>query len=426
MGGRGSRSAAVCVSGWYVPCQCSSALKACVHVPSPVFSWCNDQTLLCGIRISPSLLLLPLPLPPPPTPAPSLTLALWLTGISLVQYVCQWGLRLSCAPAYPWCLSPSHTHTRRLSWRWTVSLASIMIWCPVLLSLLSNGSVIFVLHNKRAILFNILISPCSACFLLPPFLFCQVEIKMKKTDAIRWEKLEGEGQESNIKHFDPSQSTASAFTLLPPTILLSLLSSLCLLFFLHLFVFLSLSSKINISSCVCLFGTKMRVGRQALLDSFISLTAKVGRERERYDSKIWVSFFSPHIPITDRINYLCKCVCGRGSRTSVGSQTILSTLPALSVGLLLHSNVTWHVILWDHTALCLYLAWICLQCVWCCIYVNLCLDYISRSPSPSLGGIIASVQPPKYRNQITMWSFRICGKMSKINSDLRHLGERRW
>ncbi|XP_049888688.1 protein SGT1 homolog isoform X2 [Epinephelus moara] len=32
----------------------------------------------------------------------------------------------------------------------------------------------------------------------------KVEFKMKKTDAIRWEKLEGEGQESNIKHFNPT------------------------------------------------------------------------------------------------------------------------------------------------------------------------------------------------------------------------------
>uniref|UniRef100_A0A3P8WXG6 SGT1 homolog, MIS12 kinetochore complex assembly cochaperone n=1 Tax=Cynoglossus semilaevis TaxID=244447 RepID=A0A3P8WXG6_CYNSE len=31
----------------------------------------------------------------------------------------------------------------------------------------------------------------------------KVEIKMKKTDVIRWEKLEGEGQESHIKHFNP-------------------------------------------------------------------------------------------------------------------------------------------------------------------------------------------------------------------------------
>lgn len=30
---------------------------------------------------------------------------------------------------------------------------------------------------------------------------------MKKTEAIRWETLEGEGQESSIKHFNPRQST---------------------------------------------------------------------------------------------------------------------------------------------------------------------------------------------------------------------------
>uniref|UniRef100_A0A1A7WW43 SGT1, suppressor of G2 allele of SKP1 n=1 Tax=Iconisemion striatum TaxID=60296 RepID=A0A1A7WW43_9TELE len=41
----------------------------------------------------------------------------------------------------------------------------------------------------------------------------EVEIKMKKTDAIRWEKLEGEGQESNIKHFNPNQyPTSSHYT----------------------------------------------------------------------------------------------------------------------------------------------------------------------------------------------------------------------
>ncbi|KAM3605431.1 uncharacterized protein V6R79_025586 [Siganus canaliculatus] len=41
----------------------------------------------------------------------------------------------------------------------------------------------------------------------------KVEFKMKKTDAIRWEKLEGEGQESNIKHFDPNQyPTSSHYT----------------------------------------------------------------------------------------------------------------------------------------------------------------------------------------------------------------------
>ncbi|XP_058489153.1 protein SGT1 homolog isoform X3 [Solea solea] len=38
----------------------------------------------------------------------------------------------------------------------------------------------------------------------------KVEIKMKKTDAIRWEKLEGEGQESNIKHFNPHEYPSSS------------------------------------------------------------------------------------------------------------------------------------------------------------------------------------------------------------------------
>lgn len=34
----------------------------------------------------------------------------------------------------------------------------------------------------------------------------QVEIKMKKTEAIRWEKLEGEDILPNLKHFSPSPS----------------------------------------------------------------------------------------------------------------------------------------------------------------------------------------------------------------------------
>ncbi|XP_034039708.1 protein SGT1 homolog isoform X3 [Thalassophryne amazonica] len=41
----------------------------------------------------------------------------------------------------------------------------------------------------------------------------KVEIKMKKTDAFRWEMLEGEGHEPNIKHFDPHQyPTSSHYT----------------------------------------------------------------------------------------------------------------------------------------------------------------------------------------------------------------------
>ncbi|XP_010888978.1 protein SGT1 homolog isoform X1 [Esox lucius] len=38
----------------------------------------------------------------------------------------------------------------------------------------------------------------------------KVEIKMKKSEGIRWEKLEGEGQEPNVKHFTPKQYPSSA------------------------------------------------------------------------------------------------------------------------------------------------------------------------------------------------------------------------
>ncbi|CAL8278343.1 unnamed protein product [Lota lota] len=38
----------------------------------------------------------------------------------------------------------------------------------------------------------------------------KVEIKMKKMEAIRWEKLEGEGQEPSIKHFNPNENPSSS------------------------------------------------------------------------------------------------------------------------------------------------------------------------------------------------------------------------
>ncbi|XP_018601922.1 protein SGT1 homolog isoform X1 [Scleropages formosus] len=38
----------------------------------------------------------------------------------------------------------------------------------------------------------------------------KVEIKMKKTEAIRWEKLEGEGSQPNVKHFTPDQYPSSS------------------------------------------------------------------------------------------------------------------------------------------------------------------------------------------------------------------------
>ncbi|KAL0966364.1 hypothetical protein UPYG_G00294400 [Umbra pygmaea] len=38
----------------------------------------------------------------------------------------------------------------------------------------------------------------------------KVEIKMKKTEAIRWEKLEGEVEDPNVKHFTPKQYPSSS------------------------------------------------------------------------------------------------------------------------------------------------------------------------------------------------------------------------
>ncbi|XP_057184875.1 protein SGT1 homolog isoform X2 [Triplophysa rosa] len=38
----------------------------------------------------------------------------------------------------------------------------------------------------------------------------KIEIKMKKTEAIHWEKLEGEGSLSTVKHFTPNQYPSSS------------------------------------------------------------------------------------------------------------------------------------------------------------------------------------------------------------------------
>ncbi|XP_048035623.1 protein SGT1 homolog isoform X2 [Megalobrama amblycephala] len=38
----------------------------------------------------------------------------------------------------------------------------------------------------------------------------EIEIKMKKTAAIHWEKLQGEGTLSNVKHFTPNQYPSSS------------------------------------------------------------------------------------------------------------------------------------------------------------------------------------------------------------------------
>lgn len=115
---------------------------------------------------------------------------------------------------------------------------------------------------------------CLPCFpppifspSLPPFLFWQVEFKMKKTEATRWEKLEGEGQESNIKHFNQSQSTHYCSSLhwsssyFPP-------------------------SKDQYGLPWLSAHAKARVGSGAPLEPFISLTVKVGSKDEGDDGKI--------------------------------------------------------------------------------------------------------------------------------------------
>ena len=185
---------------------------------SPMFSWCNDldQMLLCGIRISPPFSLLsPLSL----LPAPSLTLALWLTGISLVQYVCQWGSRLSCAPAYPWCLSLSlshtHTHTQThtlAGWfddssEQTFSLASIMIWCPVLLRCHSDGSVSFALRDKEEHFAKHCSLPCSLFFSRPPGL------SLSPLSSVRWSsrwrrQMPSDGRSWRARDRSPTSNTS--------------------------------------------------------------------------------------------------------------------------------------------------------------------------------------------------------------------------
>lgn len=94
---------------------------------------------------------------------------------------------------------------------------------------------------------------------------------MKKTEATRWEKLEGEGQESNIKHFNPRKSTRCCTYLHAPV---------CTG---HLLIFLP--AKINMGSRGCLLSAKARVGSGAPREPFISLTVKVGREDEGDDGK---------------------------------------------------------------------------------------------------------------------------------------------
>ena len=288
--------------------------------------------LLCGIRIPP-------PPPPPPPPSPSspllslplsLTLALWLTGISLVHYVCQWGLRLSCAPAYPRCLSLalsparslSHTHKHTDTFAgWvdgrseqtvalSLSLAPIIIRCPVLLRCHFNGSVIFVPRTKAGHFVKHCYLPCSLFFPhspSPPVRWRSRWKRQTASDGRSWREKDRSPTSNTSIRVSPRLRHLCTFPQLSSCLCShhSVSPSFTQPPLIPLLLSLTLPAKINISACVCLFGTKMRVGSRALLESFISLTAKVGRKSERYDSEIWLSF-SAHtfLLLTGLITYV--------------------------------------------------------------------------------------------------------------------------
>ena len=107
---------------------------------------------------------------------------------------------------------------------------------------------------------------------------------MKKMEAIRWEKLEGEGQEPTIKHFNPSQyKTISLF--LPSRLsfcpLLSVSRSLSSPLFSSLSLSLSLSLPLPLPLLCCVMCYFPDETQHSLCCRFIRSTLKVGRgERE--------------------------------------------------------------------------------------------------------------------------------------------------
>lgn len=84
---------------------------------------------------------------------------------------------------------------------------------------------------------------------------------MKKTEAIRWETLEGEGQESNIKHFNPRQSSHMLQSVLAIISVFSLQKSI--------------RAPVGFHSYA-----NARVGSGAPLEPFISLTVRVSKKNE--------------------------------------------------------------------------------------------------------------------------------------------------
>lgn len=168
---------------------------------------------------------------------------------------------------------------------------------------------------KTSILLHIVISlvpsPCS--ILLPPRHPSPLPGGDEDEEDRRHQMGEAGGRRTRIQHQTlQSESVHSFFILLSlPTILLSQLSCLLLLLSPSSSSYFSPSAKINTSLCVCLFWTKMRMGSRAVLESFISLTAKACTKGRGITAKC-DSVFEPTYSITKRINYLCKYVCRPG------------------------------------------------------------------------------------------------------------------
>lgn len=76
----------------------------------------------------------------------------------------------------------------------------------------------------------------------------------------------------------------------------------------HLPIFLP--AEINMGSRGCLLCAKARVGSGAPLEPFISLTVKVGKKNEGYDSKTWLSTLAHTLLLlTQLITYISVRVC---------------------------------------------------------------------------------------------------------------------
>lgn len=160
----------------------------------------------------------------------------------------------------------------------------------------------------------------------------------------------------------------------------------------HLLIFLP--AGIDVGSRACLLCAKARVGSGAPLEPFISLTVKVGKKNEGYDSKIWLSTLAHMLLLlTQLITYVSVCVCLNVRyhpfhATSSAPWICFCSCPLAARSL---KRDIWCFISCDGAAVCPDMAWIRPPRLCCRIYANWHLDYIPCRPacSPSLSGITA-------------------------------------